>query len=867
MKARHALSCFALLVSLSAQASDASLAAWPEPTRETKPWIRWWWPGSAVDEPNLTRHLEEFAAAGLGGVEITPIYGARGAEQRYVDFLSPRWVQLVAHTGREAQRLGLGVDMATGTGWPFGGPAVSTADGSQKLVLKDGHLAGEPTGMQVKRAAPGGAGNVLDPFSSAALERYLTPFGAAFASLPRELLRGQFHDSFEYYGASWTPALAERFRAMHGYDVNDHAAQLLDEKPCDAATLARLKADYRATLAQLHLEYLQGWAKWSHARGWIIRNQSHGAPANLLDLYATADIPETEVFGSTPFPIPGLRRVIVELRNDQDLPESLVIRFASSAAHVAGHRLASSETLTWLREHWKEAPSMMKPEIDRLFVEGINHLVYHGNAYSPADVPWPGWLFYASTEFNDRNPLWPDLAALNAYVARVQSILQGGAPDTDVLLYWPVHDVWDDPGKLINQLGVHDVSWLTKSPTGQLARLFLQRGITFDYLSDAQLAATSTAGRNNHDLRTPGGHTSRVLVVPATRRMPVETLRQITALAAAGATVIVQQLPEDVPGYGRLDERRATFRQLLAALGQTHATVVGRAEPDALLATPAFAQKVRREAIVDAGVSFVRRRHDLGHDYFLANLGAKPVDGWVTLGVGATDAFILDPLSGRIGRAALKADAAHAAIYLQLASGESLIVRTSDQRAAADAPAWTYVTPAGEATAVRGEWQIDFTRGGPALPAAIRTAELKSWTELGDAEAQRFAGTARYRMEFDLPAGVRADDWLLDLGDVRETARVRLNGTDAGIAWSLPFQLRVGSLLRPGRNVLEIDVTNLAANRIRDLDQRGTNWKIMREINYVDILYKPFDAAKWAIVPSGLLGPVRLIPLSGTIPR
>ncbi|HLP26528.1 MAG TPA: hypothetical protein VK477_12680, partial [Acidobacteriota bacterium] len=128
-------------------------------------------------------------------------------------------------------------------------------------------------------------------------------------------------------------------------------------------------------------------------------------------------------------------------------------------------------------------------------------------------------------------------------------------------------------------------------------------------------------------------------------------------------------------------------------------------------------------------------------------------------------------------------------------------------------------------------------------------------------------GTARYRLEFDLPATARADDWILDLGDVRETARVRINGRDAGLAWSLPFHLRVGELLQSGRNVLEIEVTNLAANRIRDMDQRGVDWKIMHEINYVNILYKPFDASDWDLSASGLLGPVRLVPLTELTPQ
>jgi len=857
---------FALLLCLTAAAFAADpFATWPEPTRENKPWTRWWWLGSAVDEASLTRELEAFAAAGLGGVEITPIYGVRGSESRDVPFLSPRWMQLLEHTGREAKRLGLGVDMATGTGWPFGGPWVQPADAAQKIVLQDGKLAGAPTKMQVKRAAPGGAGPVIDPFSAPALGRYLAPFGEAFAQFPRDLLRGQFHDSFEYYEAGWTPELAARFRTLHGYELDSYAAELLGQKPLEPEQLARLKGDYRAALASLHLDYLRAWADWSHARGWLVRNQSHGAPANLLDLYGAVDIPETEIFGSTPFPIPGLRRVIAELRNDQDVPESLIIRMASSAAHVAGRRLASSETLTWLREHWREAPSMMKPEIDRLFAEGINHLLYHGTAFSPSDAAWPGWLFYASTEFNPRNPLWRDLGELNRYVARVQSVLQSGQPDNDVLLYWPVHDVWDNPKGLAQLLTVHHVDWLTDAPVGRIAQSFIHRGVTFDYISDAQLAASTVTA--DQRLVTSGGARYAAIVVPATRRLPVETLRHLLTLARAGAPVVFQSLPADVPGLGRLDERRAEFQRLVTQLTGT-VRVSGDDVTSALLASGKAVLPVRREPLADTGLSFLRRRSGAGSDYFLTNLTAQPVDRWVELGTPAAHAVLLDPLTGRTGTAALRPQGDRSAVYLQLAPGETLLLRTSGTTPpAVRAPAWAYLQAnAATPRTLTGEWQIEFTSGGPALPAPLRTRELKSWTSFGDAEAERFAGTARYRLEFEFdPAAAR--EWWLDLGDVRETARVRLNGRDAGVAWAIPFRLRVGEFLQPGRNVLEIEVTNLAANRVRDLDRRGVDWKIMREINYVNILYKPFDASGWELTPSGLLGPVRLIPADVLTPQ
>ena len=127
---------------------------------------------------------------------------------------------------------------------------------------------------------------MLDPYSPDAMTRYLTPFDEAFARFPQRIVRGQFHDSFEDYGAGWTPKLAEEFQRMHGYDIQAFAGELLGGKATDPDTLARVKSDYRETLARLHLDYLDAWVKWSHAHGFIARNQSHGAPANILDLYA-----------------------------------------------------------------------------------------------------------------------------------------------------------------------------------------------------------------------------------------------------------------------------------------------------------------------------------------------------------------------------------------------------------------------------------------------------------------------------------------------------------------------------------------------------------------------------------------------------
>ena len=825
-------------------------ARWPEIDATCKPWTYNWWMASAVDRENLTRQLTRFRDAGLGGIHIVPIYGVKGAEDRSIEYLSPEWMQMLAFTVGEARRLGLGVDMTTGSGWCFGGPQVTQDMAGQSIRIGNDGVQIRPSGRKVKRAAPGGEGFMINPLHGEAMDRYLARFSAAFAGLPANARpRAMYHDSYEYNGAQWSPDLLEEFAKRRGYRLEHHWLAFAGEG--DEETAARVRSDYRETVSDMMVENVfPRWVSWCRERGMLTRNQAHGSPANLLDLYALADIPETELFGR------GQRdplRSGFDARFGEGDRDPLIPKFASSAAHLAGRRLVAAETLTWMAEHFCGTLEEAKCFADLLFVSGVNHIIYHGSCYSPDDAEWPGWLFYASTQMNPRNAIWHDLPTLNTYIARCQAVLRSGTPDNDILLYWPLHDRWHDiQGGLPEMLTVHHREWLTDEAVGRVARELWHRGVGFDYLSDRLLEKVTPAPDGGI---AAGESRYRAIVVPAATRVPVPTMAKLLALARRGARVMfVEHLPSDVPGLGDLDARRRALANLLA---EKHRFAVGPL--DRLLDDA----RISGEGVCrHRGALMIRRRVPDGHWLFVANQGSTLMDGWFPLATPARSVAVMDPMTGDTGAGEIripKADG-RVEVRLRIEPGNSLILRCFDQEQILGEP-WRFDAPGTPLAELAGPWQVTFQQGGPVLPRPYTANQLTSWTNNGDPETLRFAGSAVYRKDFAVDdAALTANArFVIDLGSVKHSARVTLNGRALGTLIMAPYRLTVPpGLLKPSANVLEVEVTNLSANRIRDLDRRKMPWRIFHDANVVNIGYKPFDASRWPVFDSGLLGPVRL---------
>ncbi len=923
-----------------------SVLSWPRITQENKPWTRWWWPGSIVDKQNLSVALEDYSKAGLGGVELTVIYGVKGEEKKFIPYLSPAWMKIFAYTLKEADRLDLGVDMANSSSWPFGGPWVTDDDAARYIaykkwtleegetleqsvtyiqepyirfngtvrkdisglidpVVKNDNLQalaidqvrfqkaiplqklmaysdkGQITdltnnvddngrliwkapqghwtlyglfegwhGKMVERAGPGGEGYVIDHFSGRAVSHYLDHFSDAFTGYDISKLRGFFNDSYEVDDATgqsdWTNDFLDEFRSRRGYDLCDYLPALF-QKDIPGKN-ARILSDYRQTISDLILDrFTLQWTDWAHSQGKITRNQAHGSPGNILDLYGASDIPETE--GT----------------------DIIRLKLAISAANVNGKRYVSAETGTWLGEHFSSTLSELKNAVDQCFIAGVNHIFFHGTCYSPANEPWPGFLFYASAEINPANTIWTDLPVLNNYIARVQSFTQSTKPFNDILMYYPVFDIYPVyKNRMLEHFdSPHRDFDSTLFKTG--AHEMLLKGYCFDYISDHQLTGSITA---NGKIRTLGGSSYRALILPGCRFIPLSTFEKVIKMAAEGATIIVYgDLPEDIAGWANLDSNRTRFQSILKQIVFRNSGDIsimeakigaGRIIKGRDLANLLEFAGIAAENMVETGLQFNRRLTDNGHCYFIINKTQRSYNGWIPLSVHDRSVIIFNPMDGTSGMAEARiSSSGNLDVYARLMPQESIILKTinsglTERRI-------EYFDQAGTTKEVSGNWMVNFITGGPALPGPINTEKLESWTKFNLPGVKDFSGTAQYSISFKRPAK-KADAWQLDLGKVCESARVYLNGLEIAVLIGPVYQVIIKDSQLDSENRLVIRVTNLAANRISYLDRNGIQWKRFYNVNYPAHLQENsmnglFDASHWGPRESGLIGPVTITPL------
>ena len=861
------------------------------PPDDARIMMRWWWFGPAVEDDELARELRTMKAGGIGGVEIQPVYAlalddpAKGI--RNTPYLSDDFLRSVSFANKTARDLGMRVSITLGSGWPYGGPHIPVTQAAGKLRLATAPLpagadrvalpalengeallaafvvagtasnynpeaakrvslpsAGEHaltlpasdaervvlffissrTGQQVKRAAVGAEGFVLDHFDRAAIESHLNYAGdrllQAFGDEPPVSV---FSDSLEVYDSDWTPDFLSEFQKRHGYDLTPHLPELFAGNDELAKSV---RHDWGETLGELVDEnYLEPLTAWAHAHHTLFRSQTYGEPAVTLSSNALVDLPEGEG--------PQWRSFSYT-------------RWATSASHLYGRPVTSAESWTWLHSPaFRAVPLDMKAEADRFFLEGVNQFVGHGWPYSPAYAGEPGYAFYAAAVFNQHNPWWPVMPEIAGYLERLSFLLRQGEPANQVAVYVPTDDAQANftPG----HVGVTEQ--MAGYITPELTASILDAGYNLDYI-DAKAIG-------NVGIRYP------VLVLPHVDRISVATLQQVAAYVRNGGKVVaVGRMPQHAPGLQEANDT-SKVEELSRRLSHEAGWFFAAHDGDAGgLLKKAIAPDMRLDASAPE-VGFIRRKLPFADVYFVANTGNHAVSVKAHFAARWTGAEEWDAFSGKSYRA--DAD-------LTLAPYESRVLVFHDG-AGAEAEPWRGEAVGGSEMDLSHDWQVTF----PELHHSVAMASLRSWTE---AEVTRyFSGRAVYTRDFDLADMQLATGrrYFLDFGEgtelppddprkpgmhallegpVREVAMVSVNGQKAGSVWRSPYRVDVTALLRPGKNHLEIEVANTAINTLagRSLpDYRLLNLRYGQK-------FTPQDMENLQPLPSGILGPVRLIP-------
>jgi hypothetical protein len=643
-----------------------------------------------------------------------------------------------------------------------------------------------------------------------------------------------------------------------------------------------VQCDFWRTLAeQAEDAFVRPLAEWAHANGVTSQVEAYGTPPISIRSYRHVDIPVGEHY---------------------EWKEFSSSRWASSGGHLGGKPVILAEAWTWLGlpNRFADTLEQLKLCSDLHFLSGINALYGVTYAYSPVKLGSPGWVPYFGPSTNHTSPYWPYFSHFADYVNRATFVLQQGKPVADVALYLPMEDVMAEGGteQLLPNWAVRDrLSSNGPPPEFSLKNALhyesdvVKAIITNGYALDGVDTFTMNSGMRAEDGRLRlGDGDYGVLVLPNLTGIDPESLERIEAFVRGGGVLIAtRRLPERAWGLREREIRSGRVKEITSRLfgeaphREYREAIVGRGRaifcPDeqgsflkALRSTPP-------DMALDhpnAHVSFVHR-HAVDRDFFfVANTSelTHRLDG--TFRVGHKAPYLWDLKSGSVRPIVLfEHTAAGTRVPFALGPRESKVIAfTGEARAATAVRSNLPLESDGARVFENGAYF--FETGGDrktvtvsGIPAPYEPAirwrltlgedhhaldELLSWTDL--AKSRFFSGRGVYEAEFEAPPfnGLGA---VLDLGVVLETADVRLNDLAAGVVWMQPYRLDVTRWLRPGRNRLRVDVTNLLINQVLGqgpIDYAGVYAKYGKR-------FPPGD--EWDVVreplPSGLLGPVRLV--------
>jgi len=712
----------------------------------------------------------------------------------------------------------------------------SAPPGRWTIVRLGWSLTGQTNGPAQERDT-GLEVDKLDPVSVRSyLEHYLDIYRDAMQEpLGASSVQSLLTDSWEAGVQNWTPTLLAQFKTRRGYDPMPYVPALIGRVVGDSATSERFLWDFHRTLEEALADSHYGViAQVLHERGMNYYTEAQGdtprAIGDGLAIKSRADIPTAEYWYRAFATAPGQPSLKADLRE------------AASAAHLYGKPLAAAESLTVAAgsDPWAFSPAMLKPVADEIFASGINRILLHESHHQPLLREAPGLTLGFFGQFFNRNDTWAEHAGgWIEYLSRTSYLLQQGSYVADIAYFY---------GEERN-----------------LTEIYLDRfdhdipnGYAYDFINAEALMSLTSA--QDGRVAMPSGMHYRVLYVPpAVRRYTLPVLRKLRDLVADGAVLVAAR---PLGGLG-LQARDADVSAAVDDLWGPAGAAPGPRKygKGRVYAHPGLAAALNFEAISpdvavsepcaeDCGLMALHRHTPDADIYFLSNRENTARALRIGFRVNNLVPELWRAESGDTKPLAYHKTSQGVEVQLSFEANDAFFVVF---RAAASHPSEPAAQPApAELMKIPGPWQVRF-QSGRGAPVGSTFAQLRDLSTVEDTGIRFFSGTASYSTTISLPARPASSQrrWALDLGMVHELAVVYLDGRLLGTAWHAPFKIMLPADLKGGAHALEIQVDNLWVNRLIGDRQPGAT-----EVAFAP--QSPYSANS-PLVPSGLIGPVRIL--------
>ena len=688
------------------------------------------------------------------------------------------------------------------------------------------------TGAKNRPAVPSGSGYEVDKLSKEYTEeyisKYLAPIKKKIGSLYGESLSYVMMDSWEAGMQNWTDNMIDEFQKRRGYDPTPYLPALVGRIVISPEVSDRFLWDFRRTLADMFAENHYGAiSEYLKKDGIGTYGEASGVSLEVL---------EDALLCKKFMEIPMGEFWVKDLHPTKMYFED--VRGAASAAHVYGKKIAAAEAYTG---GGFESPFTLKKIADYWFCQGINRLVFHTSAHQPLDDK-PGNTM-VGTHLN-RNITWAEEAKpFMDYLSRTSYMLQQGKFVADIAY-------------LLNEgapssMPIWGDEVIAKPPAGY----------DYDYINTDVLLNRLSVDENRN-LILPDGMKYRILVLPEIQKMTLSLIEKIESLVKKGATIIgpkpikspslseftkadlkVKEIAENV--WADLDGKSRNHRSY------ENGNVFWGWSLDKVLSFLNIPKDLEYSKPLDMELHWIHRSTPDNEIYFLVNDSDRKQDLQVRFRVSDKVPELWFSDSGKHESVEFIDDNKFTTVNLSLSEyGSAFVVfKNNDNKIESIIPNEKVTT----IDTLKGAWEIRFPKNLGA-PKSIKLDELQSWTTYSDSGVQYFSGTASYIKTFTVSDSYLQDEskLILDLGKVRDIAKVIVNETPIDICWKPPYTFDITDVLRTGENVLNVEITNQWTNRIIGDLKLDEKEKILNEKK--DAIY--FFGPPPALEESGLMGPV-----------